>query len=770
MKTDMIKYTMQTLAGVLLFAFAACQDDIDNGISSEEGQAAIVNLSLTTVPLEDGMAETKAIPENLNVNEIKDLWLIEYDHKGTIIGSPKYYTDNDLNSEEGMSVPIILPDDDLKVYKFVVVANTHSEILEAALGDVTTLEKMKALTMTINSQEDLCKKGNDLIMNGVMDLKSNTTELECKLYRNVAKLSFEVKNAAGSGVQINTVRLCNVPNVIYLADRLYDNETNIPSHAVASFISYQDAVELSENSEMTFTYLMPRNCRGTNESALASNKNVNVPDFSTYFEIDAVEVDTGIPLRYRFYPGANTINDFNISSNRHYIMPININGPGDSSTDNRVERFESVVLEESNSYIINPLNNIYQQHYCVPTTRINVFWDSKDGKKALNSEGTPEDNVLHEDTEWIAEVIWQDQPERLIDFCDRTGRVTNTKADDTYKGRGLNYFYFKPRQGAMGNVVIGVRKTTGSRNDYLWSWHLWITDYNPDQAANSGWQTGKYIYSVDGGEIHRYKGSAWNTKYKDKYIMDCNIGAITNHPEDPKDADRNRFCRGLFWQYGNKNPIPHISTNIYNINGVQLVRSDLFTTTKEQASAIYQMVKKPCTIFVGQLASYNHWCEDYNYRTWYNPTWYTPGPSGKTLFDPSPAGWKLIESNDVWSCFQGGGKNVNGGSVAFPNADSDFSCMLEVPINYIPRRSIFALEKGYYFYISDNPEDKAWYCRAHTYSTIEAQTQSITGNYMFVYRNARNSSNTVMQFTHYTYSGSGNIGLSETGVLRCIKE
>lgn len=147
-----------------------------------------------------------------------------------------------------------------------------------------------------------------------------------------------------------------------------------------------------------------------------------------------------------------------------------------------------VELAESNSYLINPLKGDVQTLYSVPITRINKFWGSSDGLLDLT-----DDNTLSASTEWVAEVIWQDQPMRLINFCSKDGSVVDGNTD--YSGTGESFFYFKPIDGAFGNVVIGVRKKTGGKDEYLWSWHLWITDYKPEYTT--AWQEGVYAYPVE---------------------------------------------------------------------------------------------------------------------------------------------------------------------------------------------------------------------------------------------------------------------------------
>lgn len=649
----LVRYLQIMLCAML---FWACADDFvsDNkNNSAADGQEAIVGISLSSAPITSGIENSRSLPssDDLDVDEVKDIWVIEYDNNGAIVGIPKYYDLEDFNDDNEVSVSVILPNNETLEYSCVVIANTHIKNASDILGDVSTIDKLKKLKFPINVSGNKEIEKKNIFMSSVLTLTHSTTKLECELYRNIARLTFEIKNSSSSDVKITSVTLFNVPDKSYLADKLFDGAAPVPSRPEFDFIKYDtEKVDIDEGDEHTFEYYMPRNCRGSNTASMPSNKNGDVPDYATYFEINAVEKSTNAPLRYRFYPGANMTNDFNIVPNKHYIIPITINGAGDATTDNRVERMDNVYLTESNCYIINPLDNDAQPCYWVPLSRSNQFWSSPDGVIAVNSEGQPENNVIGESTQWIVEVIWQDQDHRLIDFCDKKGDVVDGV---DYTGNGEMYFGFKLRNGVKGNVLVGVRKSTASKESYLWSWHLWITDYNPD--INTDWRENVYVYPVEGGAVHRYASTSWETNYKNKYIMDRNLGALAA-TEDEYEASR-----GLYWEYGTKNPIPHYTTKLYDINGT-LISSDwvsgkgngVIKVEQRKANYLYEVVKRPNVLFSPStaLGNYGNWINNNKYESnlWYNPSWYS-SESGKTFFDPSPEGWKLVENLNVWDCF-----------------------------------------------------------------------------------------------------------------------
>ena len=658
--------------GCTILAAASCVKDPIPQEITDQGREAIVSLSLRAVPENTGMtgkravtfgaaeaeetATTRAIdPDEMEEGtgsdyKVTDFWLLQYNHNGSQIGSARYYRMDEFDGGN-LSVPVILPAESGITYRCVIIANTHSEGFGITLGQATTLDKLKALCQSVLNQESLSNETasgkRDLLMNCVVDITSATTQLDCDLYRNVAKLTLNLTNKAGSNVNIRSVQLCNVPNRLFYADQLYkDDPMPSPSAQECGFINMEaETCELicEEATDVTRTlvYYLPRNRRGESGSDRAEDKNRNVPEYSTFVEIMAEDAIRQTPLRYRFYLGANMKNDFNIVPNRHYTLPVTIVSKGDADADSRVEDMGAVDLASANSYIVNPTSGEAQPIYSVPITRINQFWLNEGAATPITTA-----------TEWVAEVIWQDQDHRLINFCNADGSFT---ADNTeFAGRGESYFRFRPVQGARGNVLIGVRAKNAPRTEYLWSWHLWITDYNPTYSG--AWQENKYAYAVPGGYVHRYERTTWTNNYENKYIMDRNFGAFASNSS----GGRNSY--GFYYQFGRKDPFPHSGTTLYDITGQpqqNFTASDNDCIVRSKGTAqITTAAQRPYTFF---WPTSGDWMMNNSYtgRLWNNPTWYTePSGSGKSFFDPCPPGWRLPISG-TWSVFSR--NNVNGG-------------------------------------------------------------------------------------------------------------
>ena len=232
----------------------------------------------------------------------------------------------------------------------------------------------------------------------------------------------------------------------------------------------------------------------------------------------------------------------------------------------------------ANSLIIDPTS--IKAYGINIADKINAFWSS-----AVGDQTTP----IVAGTEWIAEVIWQDIPSRAINFCSKSGVV---KSGDTFEGKGTTPLYVKAAANVKGNVVVGIKKK--GESDYLWSWHLWLTD-EPQLVAG---------------------------------FMDRNLGA------ESATATDGAKTRGLYYQFGRKDPFVG-STEIYDINGTSKSTGATIATGKVTFA---KAVQTPTTFYTYGSGN-NDWASPNNYTS---KNWNDISESdGKTFFDPCPEGWRL---------------------------------------------------------------------------------------------------------------------------------
>lgn len=158
-----------------------------------------------------------------------------------------------------------------------------------------------------------------------------------------------------------------------------------------------------------------------------------------------------------------------------------------------------------------------------------------------------------------------------------------------------------------GNAIIAaINSATG---DILWSWHVWVTNYNPDLSSSQDYSNGKLF-------------------------MKRNLGAISTNSSSFESY-------GLFYQWGRKDPFPgpaSISTPsgsfdrrpVYDISGQPV------SITFQQvmgSNEVNEAVENPTVFYINSSYPFN-----WNTNN-YNNLWEQNGE--KAPYDPSPDGWKI---------------------------------------------------------------------------------------------------------------------------------
>jgi uncharacterized protein (TIGR02145 family) len=153
-------------------------------------------------------------------------------------------------------------------------------------------------------------------------------------------------------------------------------------------------------------------------------------------------------------------------------------------------------------------------------------------------------------------------------------------------------------------------------NVIYWSFHLWVTEYNPYEPA--------------GQKFH-------NTGSLKNIFMDRNLGALKN------EYDAAGEVRGLFYQFGRKDPFPRTSGwsdtpfEWYNASGNNIgsITTGTFPTAislpNRPLAAIPASLNSPKTFYTN--ASWSLSAEN-------DSLWDTRG-GNKSAFDPCPEGWRV---------------------------------------------------------------------------------------------------------------------------------
>lgn len=175
-----------------------------------------------------------------------------------------------------------------------------------------------------------------------------------------------------------------------------------------------------------------------------------------------------------------------------------------------------------------------------------------------------------------------------------------------------------------GNALIAVKDALGN---ILWSWHIWVADYDPQSTAQ--------------------------TYYSGAIAMDRNLGALNVTMGDVR-------ANGLFYQWGRKDPFPAFA-DMEQTSMARTYPENVVEKTKSAGSYGYSILY-PYKMIVDTF--------DWNRS---DSLWM----SNKTKYDPCPPGWKIPDGNtSVWAKFNIGpeihynkGVNIN---VAYSNPRAFF--------------------------------------------------------------------------------------------------
>ena len=230
---------------------------------------------------------------------------------------------------------------------------------------------------------------------------------------------------------------------------------------------------------------------------------------------------------------------------------------------------------ESNCYIVPPNSTIY-----IPVSRAET--------------GNPDNFKPNEN--FTTGFLWTDVKD-LIKPPERVGRLIKVTTN-----------------GLKGNAVVYAKKTPG--NEIVWSWHIWVTDYNP----NSTYET--------------LNNHTW---------MDRNLGAM-----DKVCKFSGTEAYGLYYQWGRKDPFPCSDSSDSDVEKILYGEDgNTFAINLEEikdSPNLINSIKQPSTFFFSNK----------EVRDWYartealqnNSLWKTT----KTIYDPCPVGWK-VPSNTVMTGF-----------------------------------------------------------------------------------------------------------------------
>ena len=166
-----------------------------------------------------------------------------------------------------------------------------------------------------------------------------------------------------------------------------------------------------------------------------------------------------------------------------------------------------------------------------------------------------------------------------------------------------------------GNAVIAAKDEAGT---ILWSWHIWLTDQPQEQ-----------IYNNNAGTM-----------------LDRNLGATSATPGDVG-------ALGLLYQWGRKDPFLGYSSVTKTTVAKSTISWPSVVSTSSSVGTVDYTVANPTTYITAFSSPY-----DWLYSSGDNTLW----QSGKTIYDPCPAGYRVPDGggSGVWSIAHGSSSSYIG--------------------------------------------------------------------------------------------------------------
>ncbi len=617
----------------------------------------------------EGDAESKGVndPDNIaSVSEvIKNIWIIQFNgtsDDSKVLGEPCYIPD--FSSFDG-KVNLVVTD---KPSTICFIANTFEPEGVFPVNQNISLGKLKSTRRIISSEVDPLGAEDDEnfhpIFNGVtvLDKVENGLSISGILKRNVARLKIKVTNQApqADAVSIKSLQICSVPSVSYYFTSHPSVVAPFPARADFTKINYEEIPWNAADGSMDIVAYVPVNLRGENTSVTnPSEKNKYAPDGSTYLLVSATYTDDGreYPITYTFFLGQNMLQDYNLYPNKSYNFDFVIKGKGNADEDYRITDWGYVdftneeMYELSNCYILNPIpGGSVMRSFRIPIKRALEFW----GDGSTNNYENNELYSLRNNAEWRCFILASDFP--IDDSKFRIIKGSGRSADDPY-------FEVEVAPGVEGNVIIGVGHTKDDQYTVSWSWHLWITEYDPYGVFELGaGVAGQYIYPVGNGSVHRYAGTFWNNN-KSVYIMDRNLGSFSAE----KYPDDNRGL--LYYQYGRKDPFFQTSANYHIPLKDKKFSIVTYATANDEFNGVIYSVNNPMAFIKYKSSSDGCWTDGNKYNPsshnaniiWNDPNTVSGGTryGKKSLFDPCPPGFRM-PNGTIWSDFSVHGTKKDG--------------------------------------------------------------------------------------------------------------
>lgn len=318
----------------------------------------------------------------------------------------------------------------------------------------------------------------------------------------------------------------------------------------------------------------------------------------------------------------NTANCYIINAPGTYSLPLVY---GNAVKDGKTNS-SAYTSRASGNYVLKTFVN----HLDAPITDPYIY---------NNANCTPKDAVL----------VWQDEKDLVTRIA-----LSPDKHNITFV---VNQATIR-----QGNAIIAVRNDSGQ---IMWSWHIWVTDFVPELAPTvekhydpaktprdkvvTNYQGIKYTFmGVNigwcAGSITSYAARSVKVRFTQTNIGATQIIEITQAPYSVSTGGN-----APYYQWGRKDPmLPAMSNANTNKLHYYTVASFKFNIEGKGKVPIQTSILNPHIFYnYGNSIPYD-WCANSYYNLWSADNTVTTANDNavvKTIYDPSPVGYHLPDSN-----------------------------------------------------------------------------------------------------------------------------
>ena len=313
---------------------------------------------IITLSPDSGREVTVKDIAGIDETSINNLYAIQFDRNGAVLSNEYFSSDNEKFNTADNTVEVSVGEETDRI---CFIANAGS----GAIGGVSTLADLGLKCKSLTNGEASLTNDNRTVMSGVWH--SGDPDFTVEMYRAIAKVDFTLLAGAGVEFALHSIRMCNVPKVMYYHR---DQDRLLPSETVAAYPEINSTDDLADYTEQQVAsasdrltsiegwtdlrymtegttphtgklldgtdgysclYYLPENARGTGSATDQRQKSAETApagqeEYCTYIEIKGYyKSDNLVTLtEYRIFLGENNTDDYNILRNSKMRLKNNL--------------------------------------------------------------------------------------------------------------------------------------------------------------------------------------------------------------------------------------------------------------------------------------------------------------------------------------------------------------------------------------------------------------------------------------------------------------